>query len=364
MKQNIVREKFDAIRSQHKGFGLRIRLIVLVTLELLLCIAIALGLDALLKIVFQSVKIPLWLDLIVISLLVGMLATNALSRVFFAPIKKLRKAIEQVADGDFSVRIETKSSSKEIQEIFSGFNLMTQELSATEILQSDFVSNVSHEFKTPINAIEGYSMLLQNGDHLTEDEKLYVEKIMINTKRLSSLVGSILLLSKLENQSISPMASTFSLDEQIRQTIVDFENDWDAKSIEFDADLEAIDYCGQENLLRHVWSNLISNAIKFSPQNGYISLKLKKENENIVFSIQDQGVGLSEDAKKHVFNKFYQGDTSHKENGNGLGLALVKKIVSLSGGTVAADNHPSGGALFTVILPHETRAESKKINKI
>ena len=135
-------------------------------------------------------------------------------------------------------------------------------------------------------------------------------------------------------------------------------------AIEFDADLEAIDYCGQENLLRHVWSNLISNAIKFSPQNGYISLKLKKENENIVFSIQDQGVGLSEDAKKHVFNKFYQGDTSHKENGNGLGLALVKKIVSLSGGTVAADNHPSGGALFTVILPHETRAESKKINKI
>lgn len=355
MKPNIFKERFDAIRNQHIRFGLSLRLTLIVTIELLCCIVIAFGADAVLRKLFQDFEIPLWIDLLVISSLIGVLTTSLLSRIFFAPIKELRKAIGKVADGDFSIRIETKSSSKEIQEIFSGFNLMAHELSATEILQSDFVSNVSHEFKTPINAIEGYSMLLQNGDNLTAEQQLYVEKIVLNTKRLSALVRSILLLSKLENQSIQPKENDFSLDEQIRHALLDLEEQWEPKEIEFDASLDSIIFRGQETLLYHVFSNLISNAIKFSPNGGRITLSLKCENNNVIFQIADQGIGLSENAKKHVFDKFYQGDTSHKDNGNGLGLALVKKIVHLHNGTAIADNHENGGALFTITLPIKNR---------
>ena len=361
MKSSILRETFETIRNQKNNrFGLRVKLTFFVTIELLMCIGIALGVDALVKVVFSDFAIPLWIELIGISVIVGTLATGLLSRLFFDPFKILRNAIEQVADGDFSVRIETKSSSKEIKEIFSGFNLMAHELSATEILQSSFVSNVSHEFKTPINAIEGYSMLLQDGENLTDEQKLYVDKIVFNTKRLSTLVSSILLLSKLEHQSTIHKETTYSLDEQIRNSILSLEEAWEQKEIEFDVTLDPIHYTGQEILLHHVWDNLIANAIKFSPQGGCITISLHKADECTVFQIRDHGPGLSEEAQKHAFDKFYQGDTSHKGDGNGLGLALVKKIVTLAQGIVAADNCEGGGAVFTVTLPQVSSEESKE----
>ena len=259
--------------------------------------------------------------------------------------------MEQVADGDFSVQLETKSSAKEIQEIYSGFNMMTQELSATEVLQTDFVSNVSHEFKTPINAIEGYATLLQGSDSPDGDREVYVEKILYNTKRLSDLVGSILLLSKIENQSIPDKQTRFRLDEQIRQSILALEGAWTQKDVEFDVDLESLEYVGNEVLLRHVWDNLISNAIKFGPQGGLITLKLKKEVGKLVFTVEDEGPGLTDEAKKHIFDKFYQADSSHKQDGNGLGLALVKRILHISGGEISAENiTDKGGCRFTVVL--------------
>ncbi len=357
MKSTQLRELFETARTKSNRFGLRVRLTFLVTLELIVCIAASFGIYYLVNALIDSVEIPVWLVVLIVSTTIGAVATSFISRLFFNPIKKLGKAMEQVADGDFSVRITTESSSQEIQEIYSGFNLMTHELSATEILQSDFVSNVSHEFKTPINAIEGYSMLLQNGDNLTEEQQLYVDKIFFNTKRLSSLVGSILLLSKLENQSITTKNTSFRLDEQIRQAILALEESWDNKEIEFDVELEEIDYIGQESLLHHVWSNLISNAIKFSPRGDTITLTLKNRDNMVIFSVVDNGSGLSEEAKKHVFDKFYQDNTVHKTNGNGLGLALVKKIVTLSGGSVFADNSKQGGAIFTVILPYQKNTE-------
>ena len=191
------RELFDKVRKdQRKRLSLRTRLTVLVTLEMLVCVLVAYGLDLLFNKVFPW-KVPLWLELLCVCLLVGILVTSQLSKYFFNPIKKLRSAMDKVAEGDFSVRLDDKSNSKEIMEIYTGFNLMAHELNATEILQSDFVSNVSHEFKTPINAIEGYSTLLQYGDNLDENQRAYIDKILFNTQRLSSLVGSILLLSKL-----------------------------------------------------------------------------------------------------------------------------------------------------------------------
>lgn len=346
------RETFDDIRNQKNDkLSLRVRLTLVVSAELVACILLAVGLDALLRnVVFENWEIPLLAELIVVSLMVGGAVTSWMSQWFFAPIKKLGAAMEKVADGDFSVRLDTKSSSKEIREVYSGFNLMTHELSATEILQTDFVSNVSHEFKTPINAIEGYSMLLQDGENLTGEQKQYVDKILFNTQRLSSLVGSILLLSKLENQAIPTNQTCYRLDEQIRQSIVALEPAWEKKDIEFDVEMDSVEYTGNEPMMRHVWDNLISNAVKFDPQRGMVRIQLAREGEQIRFTIEDSGPGLSEEAQKHLFDKFYQADSSHKEKGNGLGLALVKKILAISGGTIRAENIPGGGCRFTVLL--------------
>lgn len=346
------REIFESIRNQKNNrFNLRFRLTLLVSVELVVSVLVACGLYILLESLIQLDSTLLLVGmLLVISLLIGGVVTSLLAKHFFEPMKELGKAMEKVADGDFSVRLETRSSSKEILEVYSGFNLMAHELSATEILQSDFVSNVSHEFKTPINAIEGYSMLLQGGENLSAEQRQYVDKIVFNTKRLSTLVGSILLLSKLENQSIPTNQICYRLDEQIRQSIVALEPAWAGKDIEFDVELDSVEFLGNEPMMRHVWDNLIGNAIKFDPIGGIVRIRLEKRGKGAVFTVEDNGPGLSEEAQKHLFDKFYQADSSHKEEGNGLGLALVKRILTISGGEISAENIPGGGCRFTVAL--------------
>lgn len=347
-----VREKFDGIRSGGRSrFSLRTRLTVFVTVEMLLCILVAYGIDVLLnRIIPIGVQVPLALELLAVCLLVGILVTGLLSRYFFDPVKKLRVAMDKVAEGDLTVRLEERSSSREIMEIYTGFNLMVHELSATEILQTDFVSNVSHEFKTPISAIEGYATLLEDGEELSAEQREYVQKILFNTRRLSTLVGSILLLSRLENQQIPARRSQFRLDEQIRQSIVAQETAWVRKELELDVELDRVTYRGNEEMMRHVWDNLISNAIKFSPQGGELRIRLTYRGKDPVFLVEDQGPGLSEDAQKHIFDKFYQADSSHKQEGHGLGLALTKRILTIEKGFVMGENLPEGGCRFTVIL--------------
>ena len=343
-------------RNQNKQriiLSFRLRLVLLVTVEMVVSILLALWIgDFLNHYVILDWDIPLMLSLVVISLLVGGVITAFLSRLFFDPIKKLRYAMIKVAEGDFSVKLHTKSKSQEIQDIYSGFNLMTDELRAMEVLQTDFVSNVSHEFKTPLGAIEGYATLLQDCENLTPQQQEYVEKIVFNTSRLSSLTGSILLLSKLEHQQIHTGQSQFSLDEQIRQTIVALESAWAGKDIELDVELDEVVYFGNETLLRHVWSNLLSNAIKFSPEGGAVQIYLRSDETEVSFTIRDYGPGIPESAMKHIFSKFYQADSSHKQEGNGLGLALVEKILNLEGGQIQAENCPEGGCRFTVTLYH------------
>ena len=357
-----VREAFEKVRNdQRNRFGLRTRLTLLVTSEMLIGAMAAYGLDQLLNNVLSlGWEVPLALELVFVCLLVGILVTGHLSKYFFYPIKKLRGAMDKVAQGDYSVRLEGRSTAKEIMEIYTGFNLMAHELSSTEILQTDFVSNVSHEFKTPINAIEGYSTLLQGSDNLDGDQREYVEKILLNTGRLSSLVGSILLLSKLENQQIPTNQTKYRLDEQIRQSVVALEASWAQKSIELDVELDRASYVGNEAMMRHVWDNLISNAVKFSPDGGTVKLRLSQDPGRLVFTVEDQGPGLSEEAQKHIFDKFYQADTSHKQEGNGLGLALVKRILTIEKGQITAFNIPEGGCRITVTLrADEHRTYSK-----
>ncbi len=352
MKQAVkVRENFERIRNKSNGFGLRYRLILLVALELVISVVLAAIFAWILDVILpENIKIPLVVEVLIFSLIIGCVFTGFISKWFFDPIKKLGEAMEKVADGDFTLQLETKSSSKEIQELYSGFNLMTHELNTVEVLQSDFVSNVSHEFKTPINAIEGYTMLLQGGENLDEDQRQYVEKILYNTKRLSDLVGNILLLSKIENQTIQTNQTTYRLDEQIRQSVVALEPAWSEKEIEFDVELDSVEYTGSEGLMRHVWDNLISNAIKFSPRGGAVTLRLTKKDESITVSVADNGSGISEEAKKRIFDKFYQEDSSHKQEGNGLGLALVKRILIIADGKIEVENLKESGCRFTVDL--------------
>lgn len=351
VKNGLEKEQFKSARNLRQRFNLRFKLILIVTVEILFSIILAISVDTLAGWLFVDFwKVPLWVDFVTISLLVGIFATNALTRWFIIPIKEIGAAMEKISEGDFTIRLETKSNSKEIKEIFSGFNMMAHELQSTEILKTDFVSNVSHEFKTPISAIEGYSMLLQNDDNLTPEQKEYVEKIVFNTKRLSSLTGSILLLSKIENQSIVSNKVNFDLDEQIRKSLLILESAWEQKNIEFDIEMDDTDYVGNEALLHHIWDNLLSNAIKFSDINGKITIRLHNLENRILFTISDEGIGITEEAQKHIFDKFYQADSSHKQEGNGLGLALVKKIVDLEGGEISVENNIDKGCTFTVVL--------------
>lgn len=347
------RDIFQKYRKKKVKFSLRTRMTIAVGLVVLASILISFGIAKLLEWLLPfSTSIPLLIQLNIFSLIIAIIATHFLSKMFFDPIKVLREGMQKIADGKFDTRLETKSTSDEIQEVFAGFNMMAQELGSTEILQTDFVSNVSHEFKTPINAIEGYTMLLQSTENIDEVESEYIEKILFNTRRLSSLVSNILLLSKLENQSIQTGQERYSLDEQIREDILALEAAWAPKNIEFDVDLDSVVYLGNKNIMHHVWSNLLSNAIKFSSDGGTIKMRLQKKDRKVIFVLEDQGPGLSEEAQRHLFDKFYQADTSHKEEGNGLGLALVKNILSLCGGEISAENIVEGGCRFTVTLPN------------
>ena len=345
------RQAFERIRNRKKErLTLRVRMVIWVQVELLACVGLAFLLDNIAHTLNPNWNIPLPLELIIVSVVVGGVMTAIISKAFFNPVKNLRQAMDKVANGDFTIQLDTdKSSSGEIKELYAGFNLMTNELKATEILQTDFISNVSHEFKTPINAIEGYSTLLQGCENLDDDQKEYVEKILFNTGRLSSLVSNILLLSKIENQSIQAKRELFSLDEQIRETIVALETAWAPKNIELDVELDSVKYNGNEIIMRHIWSNLIGNAIKFTPENSIVTIRLQNQKDKFIFSVTDQGEGLSDEAKKHLFDKFYQADTSHKSEGNGLGLALVKQILNIDGGDITAEN-VKGGCRFTVTL--------------
>lgn len=300
----------------------------------------------------DTVELSIYWYAIIAGIIAGVITLIFVSKMVARPIVSLNEAMKKVSQGDFTPKLDSHSSGiHEIRESYESFNRMTKELASTEILQTDFVSNVSHEFKTPINAIEGYTMLLQD-TVVSEEQNEYVEKILYNTKRLSELVGSILLLSKLENKGIQNRFEFFCLDEQIRKAIVSLEHKWTAKNIEFDVDMETIVYRGNESLLYHVFANLIDNAIKFNREGGEITVRLEKRETNIVFSVSDEGPGIDDNAKHHIFDKFYQANNSHSGEGNGLGLALVKRILDIHKGSIEVNNNEDGiGCTFTVTLP-------------
>lgn len=294
--------------------------------------------------------IPSYITIVTISLIAGLTLTFIVGKTLISPIKKLKNMMNEVANGNLTIKVEEKSIIDEVEDIYHYFNLMMEELRSTETIQSDFISNVSHEFKTPLNAIAGYATLLSSENVTEEERKEYINKIIYNTQRMNELIGNILLLSKVDNQSIDYKKSHYSLDEQIRRSILFLEPKWSNKNINFDVELDDINYYGNESIMIHIWNNLIDNAIKFSPLGGNIEMRLYKEDSRIIFSIGDEGPGIPEDLIKYIYNKFYQIDVSHKSDGNGLGLALVKKILDISNGEIIVENKDTKGTIFKVIL--------------
>lgn len=287
------------------------------------------------------------------SMLSGAAVTVYVGRLIIRPIQNISDAFDELSKGNFDVRVPTQERVCEIREMAVKFNAMVYDLSHIETLRSDFVANVSHEFKTPIASIEGYTTLLQNHSLSTEKHDYYVRKILDNSRKLTNLSSHILLLSKLENQETILYKTNYRLDEQIRKTILLMENKWSAKNIEFDMELPKVYYYSNEPLLEQVWSNILDNAIKHSASGGSIHISIQESENEISVSIADHGTGMSDDVKKHIFEKFYQGDSSHKMEGNGLGLPLVKRITELCGGSVSVGGALGEGAVFTVTLPKQ-----------
>ena len=341
-------------KQTQKGLNLHLLFILVTFAEIIGTLVLATLLAWLSRYLFDRViEVPTLIWLLFFSVTIGFPASVVVNILLLKPVVKLGRAMKQVADGDFSIQLQTGSRIQEVRAIYDSFNLMTRELQATETLQTDFVSNVSHEFKTPINAIEGYATLLQ-GDGENPHQAEYIERILHNTHRLSALVGNILLLSKVNNHAIPVNVVTYRLDEQIRQALVLLEPAWTQRDTEFEADMEDLLWTGPESLMHHVWSNLIGNAIKFGPRGGLVRITLHRVEARYVFTIADNGLGIPEAEQQHIFNKFYQLDSSHKQEGNGLGLALCRQILQICGGDISVHNAPEGGCVFTVTLPAET----------
>ncbi|BDF59335.1 hypothetical protein CE91St36_21520 [Christensenellaceae bacterium] len=274
------------------------------------------------------------------------------------PVKRLTRATQEVAKGNFDISVEYDAQD-EIGQLTHNFNLMTNELKNMEYLRKDFVSNVSHEFKTPIASIRGFAQLLKTKDLTKEEFDEYTDVIIDESTRLSKLSENLLRLSRLEKQVIPTQNAEFSLDEQIRKTLLLLEREWSAKELELDIDLDTVTYSGNEEMMQQIWINLLSNAIKFSHLHGTLCVRLKKEKGQVRSQISDTGVGIAADAIPRIFEKFYQGDASHSKEGNGLGLAIVRQIVESCGGTISVESTEGKGTTFTVLLPIPTKAPNK-----
>ncbi|MBR3273483.1 MAG: HAMP domain-containing histidine kinase, partial [Clostridia bacterium] len=263
----------------------------------------------------------------------------------------LVRAMQAVSRGDFSVRVDAEDVPGDMGELASSFNDMATELGGLELFRKDFINNFSHEFKTPIVSIRGFAKQLERDDLTDDQRREYLDIIVTESDRLANMASNVLLLSKLENQTIVTDREDYRLDEQLRRCVLLLEKQWSEKDLEPDIELEEITYRGNEEMMNHVWVNLLNNAIKFSPRGGLLTVRLGREGDAAVCAVGDQGSGMDADTRRRIFEKFYQGDTAHATEGNGLGLSLVKRIVDLCGGSVDVKSAPGEGSTFTVRLP-------------
>ena len=267
------------------------------------------------------------------------------------PVKVITEAAERIMQGDFSVRVAPMHGAgmEGFNQIGMAINAMAKELSGTETLRTDFIANVSHELKTPLAVMGNYATMLQRPGITEEEKNEDAKAISEAARKLAQLITNILKLNKLENQQIFPQPQEFDLGEQLCECLLGFDDAWEAKNLEIETDIEdGVRIKSDPELLSLVWNNLISNAVKFTPDGGRIGLSLKTENSIVVVSVSDTGCGIRSEVGQHIFEKFYQGDTSHATQGNGLGLALVKRVVDILSGEIGVQSVYGQGSTFTV----------------
>ena len=296
-----------------------------------------------------------------LTLLTGL----AIRRHYQKPIEEFSEAARKVAAGDFSVYLpplHPLDKTTHLDVLFMDFNKMVEELGSIETLKTDFFSNVSHEIKTPLAVIQNNAELLQKKQLTEAQRQECLDTILQATRRLSSLITNMLKLNKLEKQVIQPLPREYDVCGQLCNCALQFENVWEKKQIDFEADLEdrAL-LCADEGLLELVWTNLLSNALKFTPEGGRVTLTQTSDDREITVTVADTGCGMDEATMQKIFDKFYQGDTSHATEGNGLGLALVRRILELSDGTIAVTSTPGRGSSFTVKIPRSLPREEQPV---
>lgn len=339
------------------GLVLFVFAIMLVTMALLGTIIVALiRLD-----VLPRLGRPYFPFLIPVLLLTSTIIGTTLAALFgnrpLRPIHELIAATREIANGNFDVRVHP-AGPDEMLELAESFNRMAQELAGIETLRTDFINNFSHEFKTPIVSIRGFAKLLKKETLSPTAREEYIDIIISESERLSTLASNVLALSRLDSQGILSERSTFPLDEQIRRVILLLEPEWRQKSLDLRVDLDPVLFYGNEELLQQAWLNLIQNAIKFTPSTGKVTVRLMDSDDTALIRVTDTGIGMDAHTQQHLFDRFYQGDQSHASEGNGLGLALVKRIVELSAGKVIVKSQLGFGSSFTVELPRQIGGES------
>jgi len=284
------------------------------------------------------------------------------NRHYQNPMSEFAGAMHKVAGGDFSVYVPPRHLPEKMDymdAIIMDFNVMVEALGSIETLKTDFFSNVSHEIKTPLSIIQNYAQGLKDGKLSDTQREMYIDTILESSTRLSELISNILKLNKLEKQTLQPVTEPYDVCAQLCECALRYEEVWANKDIEFEADIEDRAIIEADaSLMELVWNNLISNAVKFTDPGGTVTLKQSSTNEEIIVSVSDTGCGMSEETLAHTFDKFYQGDTSHSMEGNGLGLALVLRILQLIDGSIAATSTVGVGTTFTVRIPVRRKANA------
>lgn len=348
------KRKDQAVRSFRLWLTLCMFIILCVTLALFSSVTVVVEKTSLIHGLNEDNWLPFVFSAIA-SLIIGTLLTPLILRIPLKPINRLISGMRRLAAGQYEERIDLGDLSM-MKNLAESFNTMAEELQNTELLRKDFVNNFSHEFKTPIVSIRGFARILQRGGLTEEKQKEYIDVIVDESTRLSNMATNVLMLTRVENQTILSDVTEFNLSEQVRRCILLLEKKWSEKDITIDADFGEIQCVASQELLGQVWLNLLDNAIKFVPSGGYIRVRVSprirpgKTDNMIEVSVANNGPEIPRDQQTRVFERFYQGDTSHAAEGTGVGLPMAKRIVELHKGMILLESNPSE-TVFRVMLP-------------